>query len=182
MSFRENAQWPQTTKNVSALDKATNRSQHITIHASSGLSDDEVESMRKDAEAYADEDQARRGIVEARNTADNAIYAAEKMRREAGERISDQMRGEVGAKISDLRKAIEGEDVQVMRQATDDVMQATQDIAAAMQQPEPAAADPEEEPQAAGEDEEETDASANAGDDDKTEEPDSSPEEDAEED
>jgi len=167
--------------NVSALDKATNRSQHITIHASSGLSDDEVESMRKDAEAYADEDQARREIIEARNTADNAIYAAEKMRREAGERATDQLRGEVGAKISDLRKAIEGEDVEVIRQATDDVMQATQDIAAAMQQADPAEVDPEEEPQAAGEDEEEPDASANAGDDDKTEEPDSSPEEDAEE-
>jgi molecular chaperone DnaK len=140
--------------NVSARDKATDRSQHITIHASSGLSDEEVESMRKDAESYSDEDRTRRNIAEARNAADNAIYAAEKMRREAGERISDQLRSEVGEKITDARSAIDGEDIEAMRQATDGLMQITQEMANTMQQqPEPEAAEVDEEPQASGEEE-----------------------------
>jgi molecular chaperone DnaK len=122
--------------NVNAMDKATGRSQKITIHASSGLSDEEVEKMRSDAEAYADEDRARREIVEARNAADNAIYSAEKLRREAGERISDQLRGEVGAKISDVRTALENEDAEVMRLATEALKETMQEVASTMQQAE----------------------------------------------
>jgi molecular chaperone DnaK len=128
--------------NVGASDKATGRSQNITIHASSGLSDDEVDQMRKDAEVYAEDDRTRREIAEARNATDSAIYAAEKIRREAGERISSELRSEVGAKISDARSAIESEDVEGMRRATDDLLQVAQDVAAAMQeQPEAQAED-----------------------------------------
>ncbi len=73
---------------VTATDKATGRSQHITITASSGLSEDEVEQMRKEAEAHAEEDRKRRELIEARNTADNAIYTAEKALREAGDKVA----------------------------------------------------------------------------------------------
>jgi molecular chaperone DnaK len=67
---------------VTALDKATQRSQHITITASSGLSDSEVERMRKDAESHAEEDRKRKELIEARNQADNAVYTAEKALRD----------------------------------------------------------------------------------------------------
>jgi molecular chaperone DnaK len=121
---------------VSAVDKATGRSQKITIHASSGLTDEEVEKMRSDAEAYADEDRARRDLVEARNAADNNIYSAEKLRREAGERISDELRTDLGSKISEVRSAMGNEDVEVIRQASDALTKTMEQVAEAMQQPE----------------------------------------------
>ena len=70
--------------NVTAQDKATGRSQHITITASSGLSENEVERMRKDAEAHADEDRQRKELIEVRNNADNVAYSAEKVLRGPG--------------------------------------------------------------------------------------------------
>ena len=72
---------------VTAQDKATGRSQHITITASSGLSDSEVEKMRKDAELHAEEDRKRKELIEARNNADNTVYAAEKALREFGDKV-----------------------------------------------------------------------------------------------
>jgi molecular chaperone DnaK len=130
---------------VSASDKATGRSQNITIHASSGLTDEEVEQMRKEAEAHAEEDRKRRELVEARNAADNAIYALEKMRREAGERINDELRAEIGEKISALREASEGEEIESLRQATDDLLQTSQKVATVMQeQPETEAEEAQE--------------------------------------
>jgi molecular chaperone DnaK len=155
--------------NVNAVDKATGRSQKITIHASSGLTDEEVDKMRTDAEAYADEDRARRDIVEARNTADNTIYSAEKLRREAGERISDQLRTDLGSKISEVRTAMEDENGEVIRRATDALTKTMEQVAEAMQQPEvedpeqPADADDddatEDEEPTAEEDNRETEAS-----------------------
>ena len=73
---------------VTALDKATQRSQHITITASSGLSESEVERMRREAEAHADEDKKRKDLIEARNTADNAMYTAEKALRDFGDKVA----------------------------------------------------------------------------------------------
>ena len=72
---------------VSATDKATGRSQHITITASSGLTETEVDQMRREAEAHADDDRKRRETVEARNAGDNAVYAAEKALREVGDKV-----------------------------------------------------------------------------------------------
>jgi molecular chaperone DnaK len=126
---------------VGASDKATGRSQNITIHASSGLTDEEVERMRQEAETHAEEDRKRRELVEARNAADNAIYAVEKMRREAGERLDEELRTEIGDKISALRLASEGEDIENLRQATDSLLQTSQKVATVMQE------QPEETPQ-----------------------------------
>ncbi|HEY69763.1 MAG TPA: molecular chaperone DnaK [Anaerolineae bacterium] len=121
---------------VGASDKATGRSQNITIHASSGLTDEEVEQMRQDAEAHAEEDRKRRELVEARNAADNAIYAVEKMRREAGDRLDDELRAEIGEKISALRAASEAEDIENLLQATDELLRTSQKVAGVMQQAE----------------------------------------------
>jgi molecular chaperone DnaK len=117
---------------VSATDKATGRSQHITITASSGLSEGEVEQMRRAAETHADEDRKRRELVEARNTADNAIYSAERALREAGDKVAGPTRTNVEAKIQAVRQKLDTEDVAALRQATNDLLQAMQGIGAAM--------------------------------------------------
>jgi len=117
---------------VSATDKATGRSQHITITASSGLSEQEVEKMRREAEAHADEDRRRRELVEARNAADNAVYAAEKALREAGDKVTGPLRTNVEARIQTVRERMGSDDVGALRQATNDLLQAMQGIGAAM--------------------------------------------------
>ncbi len=121
---------------VTAQDKATGRSQHITITASSGLSKEEVERMRKEAEAHADEDKKRRDLIDARNTADNTIYAAEKVLKDFGDKAPAEVKDQVQAGIEEVRKVKEGEDEPAIRKAVDALNQAVQKIgAAAYQQP-----------------------------------------------
>jgi molecular chaperone DnaK len=121
---------------VTAQDKATGRSQHITITASSGLSKEEVERMRKEAEAHAAEDKKRRDLIDARNTADNTIYAAEKVLKDFGDKAPAEVKDQVQAGIEEVRKVKEGEDEPAIRKAVDALNQAVQKIgAAAYQQP-----------------------------------------------
>jgi molecular chaperone DnaK len=117
---------------VSATDKATSRSQHITITASSGLTEGEVEQMRKEAEVHADEDRKRRDLVEARNTADNAIYSAEKALREGADKIPAEVRSRVEAKVAALRTLLTSDNVTGLKQSTSDLLQTMQEIGAAM--------------------------------------------------
>jgi molecular chaperone DnaK len=119
---------------VSAKDKATGRSQHITITASSGLSESEVEKMRKDAEAHAEEDRKRKDLIEARNNADNTIYAAEKAIREFGDKVPLEIRSEVESKSAEVKSAAQSEDVDKIRAAVDSLGQAIQKIGAAVYQ------------------------------------------------
>ena len=118
--------------NVSAKDKATGREQKITITASSGLSEEEVERMIKEAERHAEEDRRRREEAEARNAADSAIYVAEKALREQGERVPADVRSDVEAKVSALRTALQGQDVAAIRRRTQELTQAVQQIGAAI--------------------------------------------------
>ena len=119
---------------VTAQDKATGRSQHITITASSGLSDSEVEKMRKDAEAHAEDDRKRREMIEVRNNADNTVYAAEKAMREFGDKVPDYIKTEVEKKVADVKKAAEGEDVALIRSETEALGQVIQKIGGAVYQ------------------------------------------------
>jgi molecular chaperone DnaK len=119
---------------VTALDKATSRSQHITITASSGLSDTEVEKMRKDAESHAEEDRRRRDLIEARNNADNTIYAAEKALHEFGEKVPAEVKSEVEARIAEVKKASEGEDIETIRSATQSLGETIQKIGGSVYQ------------------------------------------------
>jgi molecular chaperone DnaK len=96
--------------NVSAKDKATGKEQKIVIKASSGLSDDEVEAMIKDAEAHADEDRKHRETVELRNQADAMIHAAEKSLKDLSDQVEDEDKSKIEAAIEDLKKALEGGD------------------------------------------------------------------------
>jgi molecular chaperone DnaK len=117
---------------VSAKDKATGRSQHITITASSGLSEAEIEKMRKDAEAHAEEDRKRKELIEARNNADNTAYAAEKALRDFGDKVPAEVRSEIETKVSEVRSAAQGEDVEKIRAATEALGQAIQKIGASV--------------------------------------------------
>jgi molecular chaperone DnaK len=119
---------------VTAQDKATGRSQHITITASSGLSESEVEKMRKDAESHAEEDRKRRELIEARNSADNTVYAAEKALREFGEKVPAEIKSEVEAKVSEVKSVVQGEDVPAIKSATEALGQVVQKIGAAVYQ------------------------------------------------
>src|SRR4030095_197070 len=119
---------------VTAQDKATGRSQHITITASSGLSDAEVEKMRKDAELHAEEDRKRKELIEARNNADNTVYAAEKALRDFGEKVPADIKSEIDEKTAEVKKAAEGEDVDAIKSATEALGQVIQKIGAAVYQ------------------------------------------------
>jgi molecular chaperone DnaK len=117
---------------VSAKDKATGRTQHITITASSGLSDTEVEKMRKDAEAHADEDRKRKELIEARNNADNMAYAAEKAIREFGDKVPVEVRSDIETKVAETKSAAMGEDIEKIKAATDVLGLAIQKIGASV--------------------------------------------------
>jgi molecular chaperone DnaK len=122
---------------VTAQDKASGRSQHITITASSGLAKDEVERMRKEAEAHAAEDKQRRDLIDARNSADNSIYGAEKVMNELGEKVPAEVKTEVQAAVDVVRKAKDGDDEPSIRKAVDVLSQAVQKIGAAAYQQTP---------------------------------------------
>lgn len=130
---------------VTAADKATGRSQHITITASSGLNEAEIEKMRKDAEAHADEDRKRKELIEARNNADSVVYTTEKLLRENADKIPADMKEQAEAGAQKVRDAMPSEDAETIKRATDDLSQVLQKMGASMyQQPEAGgAADPQ---------------------------------------
>ena len=113
---------------VRAVDKGTGKEQKITITASSGLNKDEVEKMRRDAEAHAAEDTKRKEEVEARNTADTLAYTAEKTLRDYKDKIPANLNQEIEEKIKALRSALQGTDITAVRRATDDLNQAMQKV------------------------------------------------------
>ena len=103
--------------NVSAKDKGTGKEQKITITASSGLSKEEVDRMMREAESHADEDKARKESIEARNQADQAVYAAERMIQDAGDKLSAEDRAPIESAAADVRKALEAEDDAALKSA-----------------------------------------------------------------
>ena len=119
---------------VTAQDKATGRSQNITLTASSGLSKEEVEKLRKEAETHATEDLQRKELIEACNTADTTIYAAEKMLQELGEKIPAESKTEIENGMADLRKLKDSEDSPAIRKAVDVLMSAVQKVGASAYQ------------------------------------------------
>jgi len=119
---------------VTAQDKATGRHRHIIIQASSGLTEEETERMRKEAEANAEADRRRKELAEVRNQADNMIYAAEKLLRDYSGRISDADKQQVEAAIAHLREVMQEQDIPAIRQANDALSQIVQRIGGAMYQ------------------------------------------------
>jgi molecular chaperone DnaK len=118
--------------NVSAKDLGTGKEQKITITASSGLSKDEVERMMKDAESHAEEDKKRREEIETRNRADQAVYAAEKMIQDMGDKLPSSDKAAVESAVEALKSAISGGDAAAMTRAMEQLTQAQHKAAEAL--------------------------------------------------
>jgi molecular chaperone DnaK len=115
--------------NVSAKDMGTGKEQSIKITASSGLSEEEIDNLVKDAEAHAEEDKKKRELVDARNMADSLIYSTEKSIQEAGEKLDESTKSDINKAVEDLKKAMETENTEEIKQLTDALTQASHKLA-----------------------------------------------------
>ncbi|HEY8538787.1 MAG TPA: molecular chaperone DnaK [Steroidobacteraceae bacterium] len=115
--------------NVSARDKATGKEQKIVIKASSGLSEEEIQRMIKDAESHAEEDRKFRELVESRNKADALIHATEKSLKELGEKVQPSDRANIESAISDLKRAVSGDDKDVIDRKIEALAKASASLA-----------------------------------------------------
>ena len=128
--------------NVSATDKATNKQQKITITASSGLSKDEVEKMKKEAELHAEEDKKKKEEVEIKNQADAVSFTMEKMLKESGDKMKPEDKKELEDKNAELKKAKEAGNLEEMKKKMEEINTIAQKIGAAMYQQQPNAGAP----------------------------------------
>src|SRR5207253_987234 len=119
-------------RHVSAKDLGTGKEQKITITASSGLTKDEIEKMRKDAEAHADDDKKRREEIETRNEADNAVYRSEKFLKESADKISGDDKSKIESAVNEVKEALKGGDASTIRSASAKMNEAWQAISAEM--------------------------------------------------
>jgi len=113
---------------VTAKDKATNKSQSIRIEASTGLSKDEIERMKKDAEMHSEEDKRKKELIEARNMADSLSYTTEKSMKDAGDKLSAEEKAPVEEAITELNKVKNGDDLEAIKKATEALSTAAQKI------------------------------------------------------
>jgi len=117
---------------ATAKDKATGRSQSIRIEGSIGLSKEEIEKMKKEAELHAEEDRKKRELSEAKNIADNLIYTTEKTLREAGDKISSDLKKEIEERVGELKKANEDDNISEIKNKTSALSQVIQKVGAQM--------------------------------------------------
>jgi molecular chaperone DnaK len=117
---------------VSAKDLGTGKEQSIKITASSGLSEEEIEKLIKDAELHAEEDKKKKGLVEARNHADSLIYQTEKSLKEMGDKAEPALKGNIDGVIERLKKAMEGTDTEEIKRLSEELMQTSHKLAEAM--------------------------------------------------
>jgi molecular chaperone DnaK len=115
---------------VNAKDLGTGKEQKITITASSGLSKDEIERMRKDADVHAEEDRQRKEEIEARNDADNAVYRTEKMLKDNKDKISEGDRTKIEGALNEVKEALKGTDGGVIKTASEKLNEAWQSVSA----------------------------------------------------
>lgn len=120
--------------NVTAKDKATGKTQSIRIEGSSGLSKEEIERLKKEAEEFKDQDQKRRDAVETKNNAEALIYTAEKTLRDAGEKISSNLKNKVEEKIKELRDTLAKEEIEAIRTKTNELSQVLSELGASLYQ------------------------------------------------
>ncbi len=126
--------------NVSAKDKATGKEQKVTIQASGGLSDEEIDRMVKEAEANAESDKAKRELIEEKNKADSLIYTSEKSLKEYGDKVSEAERKEIEAAIIDLKSSVEKEDLVGLRQGNNKLQEVIMKLGQAAYGQQPGAA------------------------------------------
>ena len=128
--------------NVKAKDRATSKEQHITITASTGLSKDEVERMKKEAESHAEEDKKKKEQIEIKNIADTLVYTTEKAVKEAGDKVDADIKKTVAEKVEALKKVSaqggsasggkDGDNIEAIKKATEELSQAAQKIGEAL--------------------------------------------------
>lgn len=128
---------------VKARDKGTNKEQKITIQASGGLSDDDIEKMVKEAEANAEADKARRAQVEARNNAESLIHSVEKSVAEHGDKVDAATKAAIETARDELKTALEGDDVEAIKAKHQALMEASMKLGEAIYKAEAEAAQPE---------------------------------------
>jgi molecular chaperone DnaK len=119
---------------VAAKDLGTGNEQKITITASSGLSEQDIERMMKDADAHADEDKKAREVADVKNSAENLLYSTEKSLRDMGDRVDESTKAEIESAAGELKTALEGDDVDGIKAKTDALMQASHKLAEAVYQ------------------------------------------------
>jgi molecular chaperone DnaK len=117
---------------VSAKDMGTGKEQSIRITASSGLSEEEIKRMQKDAEAHADEDRKRKELVETKNQADSMIYATEKSMKDLGDKVDSETKNKVQVEIDSLKKLMESDDVEAIKKGLESLTQASHKLAEMM--------------------------------------------------
>ncbi len=120
--------------NVSAKDQATGKEQSIQITASSGLSQEEIDNLVRDAEMHAEDDKKKRELVEARNQADALIYSTEKSITELGDKVDSETKSKVEEASAALKKAMEGEDTEEIKRCSEALTNASHKLAEAMYQ------------------------------------------------
>ncbi|MFX3616038.1 MAG: molecular chaperone DnaK [Sporolactobacillus sp.] len=120
--------------NVKAKDKGTNKEQSITIQSSSGLSDDEIDKMVKDAEANADADKKRKDEVDSRNEADQLIFATEKTLKDLGDKVDASEKSKANDAKDKLKKALEGKDLEAIKKAKDELNEVVQQLSVKLYQ------------------------------------------------
>ena len=145
---------------VSAKDLGTGKEQSIEIKSSSGLSDEEVQTMTRDAEAHAEEDRQRRRVIDLKNQADQLVYSTEKTLKEHGDKVSGETRGKIESAVNNLKEVVKGEDAGAIEKAIENLNEAGQELgkalyeeaakkqaaSAAGEQPGPAGPGPQETP------------------------------------
>ncbi|HNS21689.1 MAG TPA: molecular chaperone DnaK [Sedimentisphaerales bacterium] len=117
---------------VSAKDLGTGKQQSIEIKSSSGLSDDEIKKMTRDAEAHAEEDKKRRQVIDLKNQADQLVYSTEKTLKEHGAKVSSETRGKIESAVNNLKEVIKGEDGSAIRKAIDNLQETSQELGKAL--------------------------------------------------
>ena len=150
--------------NVKAKDKATNKEQKITITSSSGLSDAEIERMKKEAEEHAEDDKKKKELIDARNLADTLIYTAEKTIRDVGDKADSNLKSDVEEKIKVLKEVKDKDNAEEIKTQYDSLSKTLQELGAKMYEQKPAE---EAEKQSSGEAEMKEEPKA----EEKTEEP-----------
>jgi len=131
--------------NVTAHDKATGKSQSITIKESSALSEKEIEKMKAESEKFAVEDRKKKELIDLRNQADTLIYTCEKTLKDAGDKVKAEDKKPVEEKISELKKVKDGNDPETIKKAVQELGDAIQKIGAQMYQQKAPGPEPEEE-------------------------------------
>jgi molecular chaperone DnaK len=114
--------------NVSAKDLGTGKQQSIEIKSSSGLSEDEINKMTKDAEAHAEEDKKKREVIDLKNQADQLIYSTEKTLKEHGDKVSAETRGNIESAVNNLKETIKGDSADAIKKAIDNLGTAAQEL------------------------------------------------------